>query len=200
MKVKNYITQDERVKPVPYGPDFRSDSLGYGFVDLKDNPDRVTEIVEARDLPGLQRLLRFFASRDSPFFSIGCEKAVSDQGGSRFAVGGYVEFAFNFPTLAHFENYEMLQKGFEKKLVKARVSGLQYFEWKVSPIDLSRVKIRMMSCTVWIGLSELPSKDLAAKRYDEALRILASYFEGIVFPPSPQGQIFGGGAEGREVQ
>lgn len=191
LKTENYMSQDDRVKQVPYPIDIGPKSIGYGFFDLKEEPERAFEIVEAQGLPELQRLLQFFASPDSPFFSIGCEKAVWEQGDRRFSVRGYVEFSFNFPTLAHFQNYETLQLGFDGTLQRAKISGLRYFDWKVSPIDVVPIKSRIMACTIWTMLSDQPSKELAAKRYDKALGLLASYLIGFDYPAAPQGQIFG---------
>lgn len=193
--VENYIVRDERVKSIPYPPDFRPDGIGYGFLDLKGQPEKVSQIVEAKDLPGLQRLLRYLCSMESPFFSVGCEKASWKDSDGSFCVRGYVEFCFNFPTLANFRNYESIQKSFGLDLEKARIKGLDSFEWRVSPVDVSGVNKGMQSCAVWTSVSGLPNKRFALNNYDKALAFLAELFEELNIPHSATGQIFGPGNE-----
>ena len=156
LKVDNYIVTDDRVRYVPYQIDIRADSMGYGFIDLKNRPSEAMKVVEARELPELQLLLREFSLPSNPFFSIGCEKAAWKQDNGRYSVRGYVEFSFNFPVLANFQNYETLQKDFGQAIKK----------------------------------SDIPSRDLALRRYNKAVGLLTSYFKDLDIPHTTQSKVF----------
>ncbi len=190
MKVDNYIVTDDRVRYVPYQIDIRADSMGYGFIDLKNRPSEAMKVVEARELPELQLLLREFSLPSNPFFSIGCEKAAWKQDNGRYSVRGYVEFSFNFPVLANFQNYETLQKDFGQAIKKKKVTGLSYFEWRVAPMIIPWVKEGMHSCTLWIKVSDIPSRDLALRRYNKAVGLLTSYFKDLDIPHTTQSKVF----------
>jgi hypothetical protein len=72
------ITQtDEAEVSIPYVPQDRSDgNRNYGFRDLRDHPELVSEIPEARNSPGMQAILRALNSSDSSLMSLGCERTV----------------------------------------------------------------------------------------------------------------------------
>jgi hypothetical protein len=85
---------------VPYGPAPRpSGAMNYGWIDLRDRPDRVAEIPEAARSKGLSNLLRVIADPVSRITSIGCdchafERSTTEGDGPRWSVGGYVAVTF----------------------------------------------------------------------------------------------------------
>ena len=88
---------------VPYGPADREDGdRNYGFVDLRDQPDLVDEIPEAKKSDGLAELLRAINAPGSALMSIGCEcgafsQEAAQEGGPTRYIGSYVAITFRDP-------------------------------------------------------------------------------------------------------
>lgn len=191
MKIECFFVDDERRKSIPYPQEIRADSINAGFFDLKSRPDLATKIVEARDLPSLLSLVQFFSEKASPYFSIGCEKAVWMEENGRHAVRGYIEFSFNYRKLAHRQNYQSMHEKFEASVGKAKIRGLSSFEWRVSPISIDSAGIILESCTIWTKVADQSTVELALKRYDQSMRFLENYFREIAAPHGSEKPIFG---------
>jgi hypothetical protein len=73
--------------------------MNYGWIDLRDHPERVADIPEAARSEGLSRLLRVIADPVSQVISIGCdchafERSTPENDSPRWSVGGYIAVAF----------------------------------------------------------------------------------------------------------
>jgi hypothetical protein len=82
---------------VPYGSFVREDGTNHGWVDLRDQPGLADRIPEARNLPGMQAILRAANGPQSPLMSIGCEKGLFPVDGHHLIthmVGGYIDLVF----------------------------------------------------------------------------------------------------------
>jgi hypothetical protein len=84
---------------VPYEGRVRSNgSEIFDWIDLRDRPDLICTIPEARDWPGMQALLRVANLPDAGFITTGCDSGsyvAKDENGSEIHVaGGYVMFTF----------------------------------------------------------------------------------------------------------
>ena len=84
---------------VPYFPAERPDGeMNYGWFDIRDRPELVTTIPEARKSNGLANILRVIAQPASKLMSGGCECHAFDNGSApdrpRWQVGGYVTTMF----------------------------------------------------------------------------------------------------------
>jgi hypothetical protein len=85
---------------VPYGPAERpSGTTNYGWIDLRDRPKRVADVLEAARSEGLSMLLRVIADPVSQIMSIGCdcnavERSMPEGDAPRWSVGGYVAVTF----------------------------------------------------------------------------------------------------------
>jgi hypothetical protein len=191
MKIKCFFVDDERKKSIPYPQEIRADSINAGFFDLKSRPDLVTKIMEASDLPSLLSLVQFFSEKASPYFSIGCEKAVWMEENGRYAARGYVEFSFNYRELAHRQNYQSMHENFKASVGKAKIRGLSSFEWRVSTVSIDSAGIILESCTIWTKVVDQGTVELAFKRYDQSMRFLESYFREIAAPHGSEKPIFG---------
>lgn len=191
MKIECFFADDERKKSIPYPQEIRADSINAGFFDLKARPDLATKIIEAKDLPSLLSLVQFFSEKASPYFSIGCEKAVWVEENGKYAARGYVEFAFNYRMLAHRQNYQSMYENFKTCRGKAKVRGLSSFEWKVSPVSIDSGGFIVESCTIWTKVADQSTKELALKRYDQSMRFLESYFREIAVAHGSEKPIFG---------
>jgi hypothetical protein len=59
---------------VPYEPARRRNGdMNYGWIDLRDRPERVQDVPEAARSEGLSKVLRMIADPVSQIMSIGCE-------------------------------------------------------------------------------------------------------------------------------
>lgn len=191
MKIECFFVDDERQKSIPYPQEIRADSINAGFFDLKSRPDLATKIVEAMGLPSLLSLVLFFSEKTSPYFSIGCEKAVWIEDNGRYAARGYIEFAFNYRKLAHRQNYKSLYENFTATTRKAKIGGLSSFEWRVSPVSIDAAGIIIESCTIWTKVTDQITKELALKHYDKSMRFIEKYFREIAAPHGSEKPIFG---------
>jgi len=66
--------------PIPYRAQERPenpDRPNRGFIDLRNNPEAASNIFEARDVPGLQSILRSVNSCHSNLLSLGCERNIN---------------------------------------------------------------------------------------------------------------------------
>jgi hypothetical protein len=84
---------------VPYERVIRADgNINHGWIDLRGNADRVTEIPEAAKSKGLAELLRVIADPRSKLMSGACECAAFElgpnAGGPQWQVGGFVTVMF----------------------------------------------------------------------------------------------------------
>ena len=91
---------DEATTSVPYVSSDRQDGdRNYGFVDLRDQPDLVEQIPEAKKSEGLADLLRAINSKNSLLMSIGCEcglfyQEVGQDGDPNCYIGSYVDITY----------------------------------------------------------------------------------------------------------
>jgi hypothetical protein len=91
---------DEAGTLVPYGEVEHDDGhTNHGWTDLRDHPERVSQIPEATRSPGLARLLRVIADPVSRIMSSACECHAFDRtqvehSGPPWQVGGFVVVMF----------------------------------------------------------------------------------------------------------
>lgn len=98
---------DEALTAVPYGPQTHDDGdQNHGWVDLRDNPERVTNIPEAQKSAGLTTLLKALAEPGALMTS-GCECGLfggSAEMAHSHYVGGYIDVMFRDGVLNTPEN------------------------------------------------------------------------------------------------
>lgn len=83
---------------VPYPPVTDEIRRNRGFVDLRKEPQRASEIAEADESPVLRKLLVRVAKKRSPIFTIGCDLGAHQERTNvptrrREVAGGYIQFA-----------------------------------------------------------------------------------------------------------
>jgi hypothetical protein len=83
---------------VPYPPVTDELRRNRGFVDLRKEPEKVSEIAEGAGSPALRNLLIRVASKGSPIFTIGCDLGAHQERPNvparcREVAGGYIQFA-----------------------------------------------------------------------------------------------------------
>lgn len=82
----------------PYAPVTDQIRRNQGFIDLRKEPERASEIAESSESPALRNLLVQVAKKGSPIFTIGCDLGAHQERTSvparrREVAGGYVQFA-----------------------------------------------------------------------------------------------------------
>lgn len=192
------FVDDHRVKSIPYPPEIGAVSHNVGFIDVKAKPDLIDSLHEIEGLPNLKKLLSYFSGESSPFFSIGCGRWINQQSDGRYFSRVYVEFAFNYPKIAHRVNYYSLFEAFTADAKTAKIGTFSRCEWRVSPISLTSQRFMISSCTIWIHLVDQPTPAAALKACDKSFLLLDRYFRSLkvqhgsglpIFGPSLAAQI-----------
>jgi hypothetical protein len=83
---------------VPYPPATDEIRRNRGFIDLRKEPERASEIAEGSESPALRNLLVRVATEGSPIFTIGCDLGAHQERTNAFVrrqevAGGYIQFA-----------------------------------------------------------------------------------------------------------
>jgi hypothetical protein len=120
---------------VPYPPVTDEIRRNRGFVDLRKEPERASEIMEAIESLALRDLLVRVARRESEIFTIGCDLGAHQERTNiparrREVAGGYIQFASIHYDRAEPQSYATFANAIGKN-VKSRV-GEDY--WKLDCI------------------------------------------------------------------
>lgn len=90
--------------PVPYPATERPETPNRpnrGFIDLRDDVHRISQIYEAEDVPGLRVLLRSINQESSAFMSLGCERNLNQlhppSGDATCYLNSYCEVTYRDP-------------------------------------------------------------------------------------------------------
>ena len=105
--MKPWLSETQSGPSIPYPAQARSESYNYGYVDLKRNPEKVSEIPELQDLQELAELVQTLNRADSIFRTLGCERSLSKSDDPQFRVKlvSYVDIAFEVLGWNHRENF-----------------------------------------------------------------------------------------------
>jgi hypothetical protein len=119
---------------VPYAPLTDKIRRNRGFIDLRKEPERASEIAEGADSPALRNLLLRVAKKGL-LFSIGCDLGAHQERASisarrREVAGGYIQFASIHYDRAEPQSYSALANAIGKD-VKSR-AGQDH--WKLDCI------------------------------------------------------------------
>lgn len=90
-----FYDQSEKGITVPYPALFNKVNRDHGFVDLRSQPNLVSNIPEAGHSEALKAFLLLFAEPSSPFFTLGCDLGThierDEEGLPLHVAGGYVQ-------------------------------------------------------------------------------------------------------------
>ena len=175
MKVDATIRFNDRSKDVPYPPDIRADSIGYGFKDIKGHPELASTIPELHQMDGMQKAIREICRNETPFFSIGCEKRFGEHDPRKFWGRGFIEFAYNYEVAANFENYEQLFDIFRESPIFRKISAPTLIEWEVAPVRLSDHKIFIHSCSVWVTVRDRKTHAKASTAFNQTFANIGEF-------------------------
>lgn len=88
---------------IPYGAVDRPDGRrNHGFIDLRNHPERVAAISEARDSAGMRAILEASSAPGFRFMSLGCERGLFQNhtpGGPQYYCGSYIQVSYRESTL-----------------------------------------------------------------------------------------------------
>lgn len=120
---------------MPYPPVTDEIRRNRGFVDLRKEPERASEIAEAAESTALRNLLRRVARKGSPIFTIGCDLGAHQERTTvparrREVAGGYIQFAGIDYVSAETASYSAFANSIRKN-VKSR-AGQDH--WKLDCI------------------------------------------------------------------
>ena len=163
-------------KGVPYGgadEDRPDGSRNFGFKNLRSNPEEIEVIPEAQNVPALKNALRVLNAPESPFFTIGCEKALqkNDLG---YQVNGYLEFAFNYCELvADAQFYFKLFFDFNQWYWSQQQQAVQ-FVFELEGAQFLDANVAGLTMSVWIATSSLPTEELARSTWEAAIDLIVA--------------------------
>lgn len=175
MAVEMSLRKEDRIKDVPYPVDLRLDSLGHGFTNMKGNPDLVSGIFEAKDMYGIQSALKKINISDSPFFSIGCEKAFTKIGEMAYVGKGYIEFSYNFEPVARYSNYAKIYDAFLNSKELKSLSGNIHFEWVIAPVRLTDKQACIETCALWVTTDTQNTENLARASLNKCFKAFGNF-------------------------
>ncbi len=177
-----FLTIRQRIKAIPYGDrDHAEGGRNNGFKNLKGHTDLINTIPEA-DWGAIADALRLLNEPTTPFFTIGCEKAVNQYEG-KFWVRGYLELAFNYhEKVTDAVNYFPLFFHFSRALAESGVRCS--FEFELEGAHFSDGPVDGFSVTIWIN-SPLSADETSAKQeWSSGLDFLVTFF--LAVPPFPE--------------
>lgn len=125
MTFKFSFDVDPEGMTVPYAPIADEVRRNHGFVDLRKEPKKASEIAEGADSPALRNLLIQVARKGSPIFTIGCDLGTHRERTNvparrREVAGGYIQFASIYYDKAEPQSYSAFANAIGKN-VKAHV-------------------------------------------------------------------------------
>ncbi len=142
----------DKLTAVPYST---PDDPDRRFIDLRAHPEQVELIGELDGRPAMREQIMLLDARSSPFFSIGCERAVSrlrrEDGSPVWKTTSYVQFAFVEQDRCEIMTYEP----FVRALHAGLDCGADSDEWnrlvelEPDPIVLQPTGRRAWSLTIW---------------------------------------------------
>ena len=173
-------------KGIPYGggsEDRPDGSRNHGFKPLKSNSAEIAGIPEAQNMTALKNALIALNAADSPFLTVGCEKAFGENDSGHW-IRGYLEFAFNYAELIadaafYFKLFFLFNQWYcqQKQPV-----GVQYnFELEGATFLASNVS--GFTISVWISAGTYPTKEFARATWEEALETLVTFLKEQPIPP-----------------
>jgi hypothetical protein len=161
-------------KVIPYGAVDRAESCNHGFQSLKGLKNAATAVPEAANDEALAWAINALNEPDTLFFTVGCEKALNEDGDTYYK-RGYLEFAFNDAELASdSRHYFALFQEFSKRL---HVTGFMLpvmFEWEIEGAHFADATEAGWTVAVWITTAITKSREDAQQHWDKGIRTLVA--------------------------
>lgn len=173
------LTINQRSKAIPYSAASHADSQNSGFRVLKGRLDKIESIQEAKDNKSIQEILRILNATESPFFSVGCEKAFN-KGQDGYWEKGYIEFAFNYiHAISDAAHYFPLFFHFSREAAEYLKQHDIQFWWELQPANFIAANCTGFSCCVWITTGNFSTTDEAKKEWETGVAILSNFLHAV---------------------
>ncbi|HEY1804870.1 MAG TPA: hypothetical protein VGG45_10340 [Terracidiphilus sp.] len=181
-----FLSIKEGGKGIPYGgtgEDRPDGSRNHGFKPLKSNPEEIAAIPEAQGIAALTRALVVLNGADSPFLTVGCEKAVNKNDSGHW-VSGYLEFAFNYGEMIadaafYFKLFFLFNQWYAQQ---QKATGVQ-FHFELQGAIFLNANMSGYTVTTWILGGTCPSKKGAMAAWEGALDMLVTFLSQHPKPP-----------------
>lgn len=140
-----------KVTAVPYSTPGDQDRR---FIDLRAHPELIENIRELTGRAPMREQVELLNSADSPFFSIGCERSVSEirklDAQPIWKCTSYVQVAFVDPASCEIENYEGLARALHEALdTETDQPCDRLVELEPDPVALHHAGRRAWSLSIW---------------------------------------------------
>ncbi len=174
-------------KGIPYGgtgEDRPGGSRNHGFKSLKSNPEEIAAIPEAQRFGALTRALVAMNTADSPFLTVGCEKAFGSNESGQW-IRGYLEFAFNYAELIadatfYFKLFFFFNQWYSKR---KQLAGVQY-NFELEGATFLKTNVSGFTISAWISAGTYPTREGAQASWEDALDVLIEFLSQQPSPPN----------------
>jgi hypothetical protein len=173
-----YLSIKDGGKGIPYGganEDRPDGSRNHGFKPLKSAPEEISAIPEAQGVTALKNALIVLNAADSPFLTVGCEKAFGKNDSGHW-ISGYLEIAFNYAELiadaaSYFKLFFLFNQWYcqQKQPV-----GVQY-NFELYGATFLAADVSGFTITAWISAGTYPTKELTQTAWEGALDMLITF-------------------------
>jgi hypothetical protein len=185
-KATMYLSIKDGGKGIPYGganEDRPDGSRNHGFKSLKSNPEEIAAVPEAQGITALKNALIALNAADSPFFTVGCEKAFGKNDSGHW-INGYLEFAFNYGELIadaafYFKLFFLFNQWYRQHKQQA---GVQY-NFELEGATFLAANVSGFTISAWISAGTYPTEEFARAAWEEALDILVTFLREQPVPP-----------------
>ncbi len=176
-------------KGIPYGgadEDRPDGSRNHGFKPPKTNPAEISAIPEIQGIAALKNALIALNAAESPFFTVGCEKA-SGKIDSGYWMRGYLEFAFNYSELVadasfYFKLFFLFNQWYWNQRPQI---GVQY-NFELEGATFLDANASGLTITAWISAGPYPTEELARTAWEGALDMLVTFLRQHPIPTDGQ--------------
>lgn len=170
LRMRVSISRAEKPIGVPYSRP-AADPNSHSYVDLKQDPEGITQIPEIRDWPELEDALRALNAPEAPYRTIGCEKSAIKQADGAHGVSGYVEIALaNLEIARRWDvNIQLIQAVQAEAVLRWSEENL-FAEFVIHPALWIEVQQQTWCFEMWVIVAGLGTPENAKERWSEILR------------------------------
>lgn len=178
-----YFRIKEGGMSIPYGEAQREGgSFNYGFKNLKRDLAELENIPEINDNDAIRDALREINSRETGYFTIGCEKSFNHHENGYWAKG-YIQISFNYESLVvNPQAYFKLFFDFHRHFLNL---GLREFPVRYE-FELEEAAFIDRGClgftvAVWIQTMFMDTDEFSRNVFNKAVQIFSNYLVGLDF-------------------
>jgi hypothetical protein len=169
------ISRIEKPIGVPYGRQ-ATDPKSHGYVNLRENPEQIALIPEIHDWPELESTLRELNRTDSPFQTLGCEKAEIHPNDGSHGVSGYVDIAFVDLAIAQrWDIHLRLFQIFQQQMVAQWPGEATSVEFVMQPTQWIELQQSSWSFSVWVVVGNCRTETAAKEEWSATLKIVREF-------------------------